>query len=439
MKRNLIYVLTSNIINVSIGIAIGFVLPNLLTVDGFGYYQLFIFYSGYVGFFHFGFIDGIYLKYGGYNYEDINIETFRKYIFYLFFQQSIISILFIIMSYLFFSGDRQGIFVLVSINLFILNIITYFSFLSQIFKNFRLISYLSILIKTLNFIVIYIFIIFKLDNYHLMNIAITLLNVISLVILIYYYRKITFGKRESIIQQNNDIKEIYIMGFPLMIGNFIGILVVGIDAFIVDNLFGIDDFSTYSFAISVTSLLLIFVGSVSSVLYPYLSRINKDKYKEFYSKLANLSVIFCSLGLATYFILIVIVKAYLPKYVDSIMIFAFLIPAIVLRSFISLVTTNYYRILKLQKKYLVNNILALMASIIVFTVVLLINKSIEAVALGYLISHFLWFLYSDFYFSKINSLKFLKRFFYLIIIFSSYFIVIRFNFVIGITLFLLSY
>ena len=38
------------------------VLPKLLSLESFGYYQLFIFFANYVELLHFGLSDGIYLR-----------------------------------------------------------------------------------------------------------------------------------------------------------------------------------------------------------------------------------------------------------------------------------------------------------------------------------------------------------------------------------------
>ena len=47
-------------------------LPKVLGIDDFGYWQLFIFYASYVGFFHLGLNDGVYLIHGGSTRNEID-------------------------------------------------------------------------------------------------------------------------------------------------------------------------------------------------------------------------------------------------------------------------------------------------------------------------------------------------------------------------------
>ena len=56
-----------------------FVLPRYLSLYDYGTWQLFLFYFSYVGFLHFGWEDGIYLRYAGFNYMIfINKSNIRK-------------------------------------------------------------------------------------------------------------------------------------------------------------------------------------------------------------------------------------------------------------------------------------------------------------------------------------------------------------------------
>ena len=43
--------------------------PKLLRITDYGFWQLFMFYQGYIGVFHLGWNDGIYLQIGGKKYE----------------------------------------------------------------------------------------------------------------------------------------------------------------------------------------------------------------------------------------------------------------------------------------------------------------------------------------------------------------------------------
>ena len=61
---NASYAVASNLIQLIISTLVILVLPRLIGVEEYGFWQLYLFYVSYVGFAHLGWIDGIYLKYG---------------------------------------------------------------------------------------------------------------------------------------------------------------------------------------------------------------------------------------------------------------------------------------------------------------------------------------------------------------------------------------
>lgn len=60
--RNLIYAFSAQGISLILSVLMSMIVPKLLGVEDYSYWQLFIFYIGYVGFSHFGLTDGIYLR-----------------------------------------------------------------------------------------------------------------------------------------------------------------------------------------------------------------------------------------------------------------------------------------------------------------------------------------------------------------------------------------
>ena len=76
---NIMKVTTSNIIKLFAGVVVGFILPKIIGVSDYGYHKTFTLYATYVSLLSFGIVDGIYLKYGGKNYDQLNREQFRLY------------------------------------------------------------------------------------------------------------------------------------------------------------------------------------------------------------------------------------------------------------------------------------------------------------------------------------------------------------------------
>ena len=75
--RNLIYAFSAQGISLILSVLMSMIVPKLLGVEDYSYWQLFIFYIGYVGFSHFGLTDGIYLRLGGSVYEELDYVKYK--------------------------------------------------------------------------------------------------------------------------------------------------------------------------------------------------------------------------------------------------------------------------------------------------------------------------------------------------------------------------
>ena len=65
MQKGIVAVLIANLVNVAFSLATNFLLPKYLSIESYAGIKEFQLYVSYVGLFHLGFVDGIYLKYGG--------------------------------------------------------------------------------------------------------------------------------------------------------------------------------------------------------------------------------------------------------------------------------------------------------------------------------------------------------------------------------------
>ena len=74
LKKGLMYVFIANFINLGFNLITNFVLPKELSVESYATIKTFQLYVSYAGLFHFGFVDGMYLKYGGKNIKELRRE-----------------------------------------------------------------------------------------------------------------------------------------------------------------------------------------------------------------------------------------------------------------------------------------------------------------------------------------------------------------------------
>lgn len=53
------------------------IVPKFITTEQYGYFQLYIFYTGYIGFINFGWPEGLLLRYGGQSYNTLDRKSLK--------------------------------------------------------------------------------------------------------------------------------------------------------------------------------------------------------------------------------------------------------------------------------------------------------------------------------------------------------------------------
>ena len=99
------YAVFSQIVSLGCGIVTSLLLRKNLGIEQFGYWQYFFLCSSYVGLFHFGFSDDIYLVLGGKKFSEINRKQYYPRLLLVSFLQMVIALLVALYSYLFLKGS----------------------------------------------------------------------------------------------------------------------------------------------------------------------------------------------------------------------------------------------------------------------------------------------------------------------------------------------
>lgn len=130
--KNLNYTITANFLVLGISIILNLIIPKFIGLTEYSYWQLYIFYSGYVGFFHFGWIDGIYLKIGGEEYGNLNKSNLGTQFRYLFLFELFLAVLVSIYAHYFvFDINRKVIWFSIAFMLIIANLRYFILFILQ--------------------------------------------------------------------------------------------------------------------------------------------------------------------------------------------------------------------------------------------------------------------------------------------------------------------
>lgn len=393
-KKDFIRVLNVNVLNLFIGIVTGFLLPAFMPIDQYAYLKTFTLYLTYIGLLHVGYIDGLFLKYGGKQRDSIDLSVLKgENLFFLYFQ-------IVVMGTFLGIGIYYNDYIYIAISLCILpiNVQSLFKFFYQAIGEFKIYSRITLLAPSITFIfnllLIFYFKVNKFEFYILANIV---CNYLIFVIL-----ELIFLKKQKYIKatyNREGLMDNFRIGIFVMIGNFSSIIFYTIDRWFVKYYMDVRSFAFYSFAISMMTVITVLIGALTTTLYPHLAR-NKKLIEN------NIKVYLLILGAllsTSYFGFAFIVEEFIVKYTESLSIISILFvsfPAIVV---INALYSNLYKLKRRQKKYFFTIFCVLVINIVTNLLAIYIYTGIESIAIATSVSFYIWYVYSGKEFKDMKS------------------------------------
>lgn len=399
--KNFIMVIGSNILSLLSLLLVGFVLPKQLGVTGYAYYRVYSLYVGYAGFLHFGLVNGIYLKYGHCNKDELPVEKFRKFSRIMIGLQLAVAIV-LAGIVLLMQGhlDQYTLvaYLFVALNIPLINIKWFYSSINQFTKRFIIDSCVTLLQSGLIVGMVVAISVFGWYNYTIVLIITTVVNAVCMIMVMLQNNALVFGtSREKVWQETGVLIK---SGFFVMLSEFVAIIILGIDSIFVQNLFTVTDFAMYSFAVSILTVIYALISTVSNLIYPYLVRADSEKYGEYYSLMSDVLTVVSVLSMLAYYVAQFIVKKWLGEYEDSLGITAILFGTVVFRTLIMLVCGNYFKALKMIKEFTRNNVFAIIISFVTDLIAYLAFRNYYYIAIASLLSFIVWYVVTDHVFIK---------------------------------------
>ena len=378
--RNMTYAAMANMISIIVSILTVIIVPHYVSVETYGLWQLFLFYMSYSGFFHFGWADGIYLRYAGMDFNQLDERKFAGQIYGIILLQIIVALAIVSYAYLFLVDDpkRQFILYCTAAGVVIANFNTICNFIFEFTNMIKRYSYRIIMERVLFILLIVGCLIFSPNSYQ--NIIICQLFGIIVVAACSGY-----SIRNLLRFSFPDFKEICTeawmnlsVGIKLMIANVASMLVLGVFRYSISVNWSVSIFGQISLMLSVSMFMLSFVNTISIAFFPFLKRINLDEMVILYKKVRCL----LSLVLFTaflYYPIRIVLFFWLPKYGDSIVYMGAFFPICYYESRFSFLIGNYYKSLRKEKELLLINVgtVILCVTLLFFGVYILNNLIIS--------------------------------------------------------------
>lgn len=375
------------------GIAMGLsivqtlLVPKLLGATQYGYWQLFIFYVTYVGLGHLGLNDGVYLIKGGQTRDEIDKRSVNsQFVFGMGFQLVIALTIVALAVFGGFGPDREFVITCTGIYLLIQNAANYFSYLLQAMNETKLSSY-SKIVERLTFLApLVVLLVVRYQSYQPFVISYMVSSLVQFFFCLWFCRDFIRAGLEPLPRAASDSWQSIRVGFKLATANIVSQLILGIARFAIDAAWGIETFGELSLALSLVSFFLQFVMQASMVLFPALRQAGSDEVKRFFDNSRDLMSLLFPLLYLLYFPMVWLLGLWLPKYANSFIYFAFLIPICVFDSKMNICCTTFFKVLRKEAALLKVNLLTCLGSAVLTLVGIFVFHSIYFVICGVVVA-----------------------------------------------------
>lgn len=403
------YSFLANGVNTMISLILVLFVPKVLGVKEYSYWQLYLFYASYVGFFHFGWADGVYLRFGGKKYVELDKKVFHTQFWLLTITEIIIAFVIGISAVCFVSdADKEITLIATGVccvaqlpRTFLQYVLQTTDKIADYAKNF-------LLEKLIYAILVVLLLLIGVRDFRVLIGADLCARSFTLILLVHECNDIVRGID---LQWREGIKEAWAnisVGSKLMFASIASMLLTGVVRFAIENQWSVEVFGRVSLTITASNLLMIFINAVSIVMYPILKNLSEERYAEVYIQFRNMLMVPVLGLLLIYYPAKVILSWWLPQYAESLRYMALLFPMCVFESKMSMLVNTYFKALRKEKELMKINWITLGVTVIFtgITVYVLENLVLAIATLPVVMA--LRCLLGEIYLSKCLDMKIAK-------------------------------
>lgn len=364
-------------------VVMSLLVPKVLGVTNYGYWQLFVFYTSYSGFFHLGLNDGVYLLAGGTPRDKINKKKINsQFRFAASLQLVVCLIIAMISAGLAPEGERAFVLFAFSVYTAIYNLSGYLGYVFQAMNETKLFSISTMLDRTVFLVPMVAMLLLGVDDFKPFVCTYLLSRTCCLAYCCYHAKDIlqsgAVGLRASVRLSIGSIA----IGYSLMLANICDSLILGATRFFIDAAWGIEAFGSVSFALSMVNFFIVFVSQAAMVLFPALRQGTQNEQRSFYVAARDAMEIIFPVVYLLYFPICTLLSLWLPQYASSMPYFAMLLPICVFNTKMNICCTTYFKVMRLERLLLGVNVVTLVVSVFIAAMAIWGAGSMEAAIMG---------------------------------------------------------
>lgn len=332
-------------------------LPKVLGVDDFGYWQLLVFYAGYIGFFHLGLNDGVYLVFGGTSRQGIDKREINSQFLLSMLWQIVLTFVLMALAVIFSTEQERSFVAFVTVLLIVVtNGGQFLGYLFQAMGETRLFS-LSVVSESLLMLTgMIVLVVCGLRTFEPYALLYLLSKLARFCFCCIYSKDFFMAGCKPLSRAVRSAFAFIRVGMKLMFANIMGTLILGIARFLIDANWGIEVFSSVSFALSIATFFMMFISQASMVLFPALRQSGKDESMSFYNSALNLLNVFLPMIYLLYFPIVFFLGVWLPDYVASFSYLVYVLPLCLFEGKMDIVGATYLKVFRRENFLLLANL-----------------------------------------------------------------------------------
>ncbi len=407
----LLYATGANLLSLIVSLLTILLIPKFFGADieQYGYFKIYLFYFSYIGFFHFGLCDGIYLRDGGKNYSELDRPLCSSQFLLLSASQLIIALAVSVIG-LFFAenAEYRFIFITMAINILIViprTMLSYFLQATNRIKEYSWVTALERVVFGLSMVAVFLI---GIRNYKLFIWADIFGKALSLILAVAFCRDIVFSKAASFRAGLFEALTNISVGIKLLFANMASMLITGIVSWGIQMQWSVETYGKISFTLSVSNFILTFISAVALVLYPALRRKEGSELLGIYTKLRDglmLPLLGC---LILYYPMELVLSAWLPQYAESMRYMAILFPVCIYATKMTMLIGTYMNVLRLEKKILRVNLVGVAVAALTTAVSVFWLKSLTLAMVSIVINQMFRCIYAELCLAKTVKLSAVK-------------------------------
>ena len=383
LGKNISYTLVANVLSVAVASAITFIVPKFIGVRSYGFFQLYMFYSSYTGFLHFGWADGFYLRYGGEYYDKLDKPRVSGQFWALTAVELVFTVMLLIAGLTLVPDHEKGTVIALTAGTIVIVLPrTLLQYVLQCTNRIKEYSVTVVTERLIFFLLVIVCIVMSVQSFSWYILADVVGKIAALAVTCYYCLDSVTCRPEAFGNVVSEARINISVGIKLMLSNVASMLIIGIVRYAIEAHWDVETFGKVSLTLSVSNLLLVMISAVALVLYPALRRTPEDRYAEIYVRMRTMLMIPVLGMLVFYYPLKVILSAWLPAYSDSLVYMAILFPVCVFESKNSMLIVTFFKTMRKEKLLLLVNSLTVALSVLLTYITVFVMDDLDLAVLS---------------------------------------------------------